>query len=250
MFQQAGYRAWEQLHKEGKLNEVQDRFWHEKPAEELYDLQSDPDEVKNLAESQENQEVLNRLRAALRKHLLEIRDNGFIPEGSPLEGFDASRDPTAYPLEKIIDFIDIVTKRDAENVPQLVERMKDADPTIRYWAVLGCVMLKEKCAPAKEALVAAIGDSSPHVRVVAAEALCRIGEADRALPVLTQHLLKHENAKIRLQAANSLDHLGMLAKPAWAQIRMATQDQDDYVKRATRYTAAILAGEEPPGEGQ
>jgi len=36
MFQQKGYRAWERLHKAGKLNEVQERFWHEKPAEELY----------------------------------------------------------------------------------------------------------------------------------------------------------------------------------------------------------------------
>jgi len=42
-------RAWERLHKAGKLNEVQERFWHEKPAEELYDLSKDPEQVVNVA---------------------------------------------------------------------------------------------------------------------------------------------------------------------------------------------------------
>jgi arylsulfatase A-like enzyme len=249
-FQQAGYRAWERLHKEGKLNAVQDRFWGEKPAEELYDLANDPDEVHDLAASPEHRPVLERMRAALRKHLLEIRDNGFIPEGSPLEGWTATRDHAAYPLEKILDLADLATARDPANLPNFIERMSDENEVIRYWAVLGCLMLNEKGAPAKQSLIKATEDHSPHVRVVAAEALCRIGEAERGLAVLSQHLLKHENAKVRLQAANSLDHLGTLAKPAWAQLKMAARDDDDYVKRSVRYTAAILAGEEPPGEGE
>jgi arylsulfatase A-like enzyme len=138
MFQQRGYQAWEKLHKAGKLNDVQERFWGEKPAEELYDLSNDPDEVKNLVDSPEHKDVLVRMRAALRAHLLEIRDNGFIPEGSPLEGFVPTRDEGAYPLGKILDFADVVTRRDAANLPEFVKGLGDANEVVRYWSALGC----------------------------------------------------------------------------------------------------------------
>jgi HEAT repeat protein len=250
MFQQAGYRAWERLYKEGKLNAVQRRFWEEKPAEELYDLQTDPDEVNNLAASPDHRQTLDRLRAALRKHLLDTRDNGFIPEGSPLEGWSATRDDSAYPLQRVLAAADLATARDPANLPRFISGMSDPNEVIRYWSVLGCVMLKEKTAPAAAALINALDDQSPHVRVVAAQALCLIGKSDRGLPVLQDLLLKNPNPRVRLQAANSLDSLGPIARPAWAQLKMAARDPDDYVKRAVRYTAAVLANEEPPQEGR
>ena len=39
---------------EGKLNDEQSHFWKTKPAEELYDLTNDRDEVKNLVKSKQN----------------------------------------------------------------------------------------------------------------------------------------------------------------------------------------------------
>jgi arylsulfatase A-like enzyme len=54
MWGQAGYRRWEQLHLEGSLTGAQDRFWRDKPYEELYDLDSDPDEVVNLVDDPGN----------------------------------------------------------------------------------------------------------------------------------------------------------------------------------------------------
>jgi arylsulfatase A-like enzyme len=249
LWQQKGMQVWEKLHQAGKLNQIQDRFWNEKPEEELYDESDDPDEVHNLAGSDAHQAILVRLRSALYQHMLEIRDNGFIPEGSKLEGYAASRDVNAYPLERIIAAANLATRRDAGNLPAFQKGMSDDNEVIRYWSVLGCLMLKEKAGGAKESLLKAAEDSSPQVRVVAAEGLCWIGQSERGLAKLAT-LLKDENATIRLQAANSLDHLGEIAKPLWAQLRIASRDKDDYVKRAARYTAAILTGETPPGEGE
>ena len=44
-------QVWLRLFQEGKLNEGQSAFWREKPSEELYDLENDPDQVRNLAAS-------------------------------------------------------------------------------------------------------------------------------------------------------------------------------------------------------
>ena len=45
---------------EGKLNEAQSHFWKTKPAEELYDLEKDRDEVKNLVKSKEHADILKK----------------------------------------------------------------------------------------------------------------------------------------------------------------------------------------------
>lgn len=52
------------------------------PKEELYDTQSDPHEIKNLAQSKEpkHQRALLRMRTALNVWMLETRDRGHIPE--------------------------------------------------------------------------------------------------------------------------------------------------------------------------
>jgi hypothetical protein len=52
------------------------------PAEELYDLDTDPYEIQNLAESSEpeHQAVLKRLRAELERWIDESNDQGRTPE--------------------------------------------------------------------------------------------------------------------------------------------------------------------------
>ncbi len=83
------YRSWESLHRAGKLNEIRERFFREKPAEELYDVVVDPDPVRNLIDAPEHRRRVAKLRAALDAHMVAVNDNGFIPESSPLEGYDA-----------------------------------------------------------------------------------------------------------------------------------------------------------------
>jgi uncharacterized sulfatase len=85
MWQTPTTRVWEQLHKEGKLNAVQDKFWNPKPPEELFDLQNDPDEVVNLTAAPELKQVKAKLVAAQITHAVGIRDVGFVPEGERLE---------------------------------------------------------------------------------------------------------------------------------------------------------------------
>jgi hypothetical protein len=181
MWLQAGYREWHYLHTQGELNRVQDRFWHEKPAEELYDLRSDPDEVVNLANDPDHAHVVRRMSKALDRHMLAIHDNGFIPEGSPVEGWNASRRPGAYPLARIMAFAGRAIQRRADFLPTVVHHLHDHNDVMRFWAAQACSMLGAEAAPARKALTAAmLGDASPHVRVAAAEAVARIDAGSSA----------------------------------------------------------------------
>ena len=243
MFQQRSVQVWAEMYKQGKLVGPQKCFWEEKPEEELYDLAADPDEVKNLAAGPQHQEILRRMRAANGQHILRLRDNGFIPEGSPLEGYDTAHDPKAYPLERILEVANTATRRDAANLPKLTAWMEDENACIRYWAALGCIMLRDKAAGAADALAKRLADSSGQVRVAAAEALCWAGQEAKGLPVLQECLSKNSSPWVRLQAANAIQNIGQMARPALAAIEQATSDANNYVQRATEYTAAVLKGE-------
>lgn len=56
------------------------------------------------------------------------------------------------PLERVVDAAELVSLRDPDNLPILIEWLTDSVEPIRYWAALGCVMLRERAAPARGAL--------------------------------------------------------------------------------------------------
>ena len=64
MFQTPTTQVWHDLYQAGKLNETQQRFWERKPAEELYELSTDRDEVVNMVGSLEHQGILVKMRSA------------------------------------------------------------------------------------------------------------------------------------------------------------------------------------------
>jgi arylsulfatase A-like enzyme len=63
------------LHSEGKLTPEQELFMApQRPPDELYDLQADPHELRNLAQSPNHQDILKGLRAELEKWMKECDD--------------------------------------------------------------------------------------------------------------------------------------------------------------------------------
>jgi arylsulfatase A-like enzyme len=79
-YKERSYPVWnllKELDKEGKLTSAQKFLTAPTmPEEELYDLDSDPHEIANLAESAEHQETLKRLRTVLEKWIEETNDQG------------------------------------------------------------------------------------------------------------------------------------------------------------------------------
>jgi arylsulfatase A-like enzyme len=255
MFQARGYQSWARVAREGKLTRATAQFWGEKPTEELYDLVTDPDNVKNLAADTSHYATRDRFRAALKQRVVAVNDNGFLPEGSALEGYDASRKPGAYPLERVFDLASLASERNPANLPELITALEDPCEPLRWWAAQGCAMLREKAAPAEAALRKRFEDASGAVQVAAAEALARIGQTDSALPVLERWLSNADSPWIGLQAANVLDRLGESARPALPVLReklskVASQDGASnplqYQRRILQRIIAVLDGKAPP----
>ena len=79
-YKASAYPVWKllgELHRAGQLTPAQEFLCApHMPAEELYDLEMDPDETVNLASSPQHNAVLKRLRAALENWIKATHDKG------------------------------------------------------------------------------------------------------------------------------------------------------------------------------
>jgi uncharacterized sulfatase len=252
MFETPTTQVWKAMFDAGKLNEAQPHFWRTKPAEELYDLESDPDEVRNLAASQDHQEILQRLRKAQRDWELEIRDVGFLPEGE-IHGraagstpYEVGHDGQQYPLVQIMTAAELAS--DFEN-PKAVDELKSAlaaeDSAIRYWGAMGLLMRGAGgIAAGGDLLRKALADASPNVRIVAAEALAKHGTAadlEKSLPVLLEAAsLEKNGVYVSMLALNALDELDGKAAGVAEQIAALPKQAAGLDGRLTSYVPRLL----------
>lgn len=209
---QPSMRSWFAEYQAGRCNPAQSAYWQPKSGEELYDVSADPYDVNNLASMPEQGAQLREMEKLLRQEQLQTRDTGFIPEGmyTRLAGDKTLHDyarSSDYPLERIIDVANAASTGRVGDLPTLTNALVDPHPVIRYWGATGCLILKEKAAPAKERLLTlAKSDDCPDVRVVAAEALAWMQEQRVGLATLKEVIAKG-NAYETLSALNALDFL-------------------------------------------
>jgi uncharacterized sulfatase len=241
---------WYELFQAGKLNAVQSAYWKPRRAEELYDLTSDPDETKNLADSAEHKAVLERFRKEHRRKTLEIRDVAFLPEaqvetiGRREPPYNFGQDPKRYPLEQIFDIADKASRRDAASVPALLTAVGSKTPAIRYWGTTGLLVRgKGTVLKHRDLLRKLMLDESPSVAVVAAEALGRhadgTDQADAVQTLARYADLRKGSYFAAVSALNSIDNLGDTAKPAHSVLKKVPT-VDPQVKRATTYIQRLV----------
>ena len=215
--------SWEAEWRKGTLNEIQSAFWKPKPPEELYDVEADPHNVNNLAGKEEYKRVVADFRQVLRDWILNTRDVGFVPEPMMLEIskrqalYDYARGE-AYPLERIMETAELASSKDPDDLKEIILRLSDSHPVVRYWAATGCLVLGKHAAPATKALHILLQDDEISVRIAAAEALYVLGEKQASLKCL-ENALKSDNLMARLHALNALEEMGSDAEPAMAAIR-------------------------------
>ena len=241
LWRAASTRIWEEAYLKGECNIDQSRFWETKPAEELYDMDLDPWEVKNLASNPQFQRILEDMRGKFGQRVLYYRDAGFIPEGmiDQLAGESTQYEYTHsefYPIGDIMELASKAASGDPKNLSVFIQTLSDQHPIKRYWAATGCLILGEKAAAAIPALERSLSDDYPDVSIVAAEALYHLGEKSAAMEALKKSLA-FSSSKTVLSALNVVELMPMIdQKLFFPEIkRVEEEETDEYVLRVANH---------------
>ncbi len=245
---------------EANLTEVSQLFSaSQKPVEELYDVEADPHEVKNLAENPQYQEKLVEMRKALAAWQQQIGDIGLVPEAeiARLEKQAGSRYAILHPEQKQLDtipkgqtgdklqqLVEVATQASMgiEQLDRLVNAADSSDATIRYWSMTGIGNIGPDAASAKAVVKRALSDDAPNVRIAAARAIAKFDETELALGVLKDEL-KSKHPWGRLAAAIVLDEMDEQASDAIADLKNAMINQPNkYIVRVANRAVNELLG--------
>lgn len=246
-WQLEGYQAWERAHLAGSLNAAQERFWREKPAEELYDLEADPHQLTNLAADPAHRDRLEALSGALEAHMIATNDNGFIPEGTSAEGYAESRKAGAFPIADVLPLARKAIARDPANAAGFVAGLKHSNEVMRFWAAQGLLMLDGPSASRQVLAVALATEVSPHVRCVLAEALGKAGDPATAATALAAVLESDLSKRVKLMALEALTYLPVEAvRAARPAIEKVVDLKEEYTLDAYHYLRLRLDGSYTP----
>ena len=228
------------LHREGKLSEVQSRpFASRRPPEELYDLQSDPHELVNLATEPKHRDRLATMREALHQRMTQTRDMGLIPEPILEDiGREAGNKYLAF-LEndhskQTRRLIEVITAGEANESDKLLHFAKSSDPSTRYWAAVWLGV--NKTEKSKATLLKLTNDPVPAVRVAAAQALCKLGDLN-TLKLLVEHI-KDPNLLVGMFALRAIEELGDAGKAHREAIATAQKSKYEFSRRIARRLTA------------
>ncbi|MEM1224645.1 MAG: sulfatase [Planctomycetota bacterium] len=189
MFQTPTTRVWKEMFDAGQLNEVQAKVWKPKPLEELFDLQSDPDEVVNLAQDPAYHDQLTAMQMALKTWMIETRDLGVLPEAQFLQ-LAGDQSPREYGLsdefvaEALVEAAWSATKAwetpDQATVALATGLLNEPHPGLRYWGARGLNLALQSRSDIQsdggttaicQTLADTLDDDDPAVAIAAAEAL-------------------------------------------------------------------------------
>ncbi|MEZ6123128.1 MAG: sulfatase [Planctomycetaceae bacterium] len=220
-----------------------------RPAEELYDSEADPWELKNLAGVPEHQETLQRLRDECLRWQMESGDAHLIPE-SLLDAEEAqagsrwdilnTADSGMDRLDRLILAAQTASAPRASDQPELLRMAAAEDPAERWWGIHGLAFQNAADPAALTAFRTAAKDNVAAVRVAAGRALRIAGQLKEALAVLTP-ALQDKSEFIRHAAATEIDEAGPDAvAAAEQQLKTMPGADDGYIGRIVAHALGQL----------
>lgn len=207
-YKMLAYEEWRSLYKEAKLNAAQRQFFESKAPEALYDVESDPHEVSNLAGDPKHAKVLADMRKRLADRVKSLPDLSFYPESflvervltHPIEFGKAHADEIA----ELVDIADLCLKPFDDADSGIASALLSRNPWIRCWGLTACsVFGKEAEVTFADRARSLLRDDNLMVRVRAAEFLGILGDKS-AGPALYEVLKQSESDVVTLLALNTM----------------------------------------------
>ncbi|CAN5585933.1 sulfatase [soil metagenome] len=241
-FGQPGWAAYQKAFEQGKLTGYHKGLW-EAPgtSEQLYDLATDPWEMNNLAVDPAHEAKLTALRERLKATMIKVRDTGVVPE--PLFKDLAGKSTLAehvqsdkFDMVKITDLAFAATAKDVKSLARFKEAIVSADPTERYWGVVGLRLLGDKAATEAGTLMTLLKDKQTVIRTTAAEALFKMGKKDIATAALIADVAGTKDDPSLLNLLNTLRRLNLLDRLPKGWEKDKGGGSKDYVQRFANRT--------------
>lgn len=161
-----------------------EQTFHTHPAEMLFDLEKDPDELHDLSALPEYAETLATLRQALAQHVRTTTDLGFfLPTSRTGICLYEMVRKECYPLEELYTVAETAGTATAAAVPLLEKAISSPLPDIRFWGVVGLAKLarEKQISVCPQALPALLNDKDPYIASEAAYAIAYLGKAPEGI---------------------------------------------------------------------
>lgn len=192
-------KAWDKLMLENcNVNPAWQQPYRHHPAEMLFDLESDPFEINNLAANPEYKTLLSKFRSAVSGHIRQTKDLGFfLPSSRENVNLYDKVKTENYPLEKLYSIVELASSATEADIPVLKKALSNKDENVRYWAAVGFAQLgvagNENNAP--EELLKLLEDNNAYVASEAAYAISYWNEEEKGIKRLV-YPRKEEERKI------------------------------------------------------
>ena len=237
--------AWEKHHQAGKTNKITGRFFEPRPSEEFYDNFKDFHNIDNQIDDPLHQSKIEELKKELRRQQLKYFDSGLMPEEmrkritseKKTTVYAFVRDPKLYPLAKYLDYADLALTRKKKNLSTLTQGLLDSDPVMRYWSVIGLLLLEKKAKSAIPELKKVLGDRD-EIPAFAAWAIYKAGEKAFAEKWMLEAITHNPGNKT---LANIFDWMGKESFSILAQIPEDKLSKRGLIKDiVNRYKTRVL----------
>lgn len=168
------------------------------PAEMLFDLKNDPDELHDLSAAPEYAETLSKMRQALSEHVRETVDLGFFLPNSRVGHilYEKVR-KEKYPLDELYALVETAGTATSSSLPILEKAIVSALPEMRFWGAVGYAKLarENQVENCPQTLLALLQDENPYISAEAAYAVAYLGKAHEGVARLVTPV-QEEDRKI------------------------------------------------------
>lgn len=213
-----GMRSWHQEFLNDRTNKIQSAFFEPRAFHELYDIQNDPFQTRNLVNDSVYLEDFARLEKALVAWQMDIRDTGFIPEAQMQEldkdghiyTFTQSND---YQFSSIYDIASNGMSGATEQEfleKQLVFETATlqglTDPLVKFWYFNALAQYQMLSDESINNLLFYMNNEPAYNKIVIAEILHTSGKTETAYDIFLKQL-DDSDVMNRVQALNALGRL-------------------------------------------